>query len=568
MQAPASTVSKSECQEKSIPAYGIIIVDLNNTVIFLNQQAEELLGIAGNYVLRRDVKNVFDDPSLLNLIADKTPYYGALRALNGRLLILDFIPVEAKDEIIIIIRPVTGVSYRDKDNELVSPNSYLWQFNVFESLGYAILIVDKECVVRYVNENYTKLKKIKKEDILGKPLQQVRPAVILPQVLATRQPLYNVHRKIGEVEYVTDAFPLIENGCIQGAINISRDIKVVQNLVNMFDKKSGPEVKQVGKARYTFQDLIGCSGSLKETCNIARKAAQCDLNVLIQGESGTGKELIAQAIHNASSRANYPFVAINCAAVPQDLLETELFGHEEGAYTGARKGGKKGLIEMADGGTVFLDEIGDMSLVLQAKILRVIQEQVFRRVGGTKEIPVNVRFMAATNKNLFRLIEQEKFREDLYYRLNVIPIYVPALRERPEDIPILAEYFLEKYGRNLAKPCPGISPKALEIMIRYPWPGNVRELENTIAYLINMVEGEVILPQHLPQRILEKTASKNGGSSSSYLQEQALEAERNTILQALRTYGTSTAGKRKAAEALGISLSTLYNKLKQLGIEI
>lgn len=209
-----------------------------------------------------------------------------------------------------------------------------------------------------------------------------------------------------------------------------------------------------------------------------------------------------------------------------------------------------------------------MSLLLQAKVLRVIQEQVFRRVGGTKEISVNVRFMAATNRNLIQLIEQEKFREDLYYRLNVIPIYVPALRERLEDIPLLAEHFLAKYSCKLAKPSPRFSPEALEIMARYPWPGNVRELENTIAYLTSMVEGKAILPQHLPPHILGKTASKNEDVSPSYLEEQALEAERNTILQALKTYGTSTAGKRKAAQALGISLSTLYNKLKKLGIEM
>jgi two-component system NtrC family response regulator len=314
-----------------------------------------------------------------------------------------------------------------------------------------------------------------------------------------------------------------------------------------------------------YAEIIGKCEKMKEVSRLIQKVASSDTSVLLLGESGTGKELFARAIHNLSPRTKASYVAINCAAIPRELLENELFGSEKGAYTGA-VARKMGKFEIAEGGTIFLDEVGDLDIALQAKLLRVLQNRTFERLGGTKTISVDVRLIAASNTDLKKAIEKNLFREDLYYRLSVFPITIPPLRERREDIPDLAEYFVKKYCAEMKKPKKNISKEALALLDKYHWPGNVRELENTIERAIILCEGKSILPEHLAIRIPtpNEIRLREGAGLKEVGQYAQAEAERALIVRIL----TQVRGnKRKAAQALKIDYTTLFEKIKRYGID-
>lgn len=291
-----------------------------------------------------------------------------------------------------------------------------------------------------------------------------------------------------------------------------------------------------------------------------KKISNSSSSVLITGDTGTGKEVVAKAIHYTSKRANNPFIPINCANIPDSLFESELFGYEEGAFTGAKKGGKLGLFELANGGSIFLDEIGELPIYLQAKLLRVLQENAIQRLGSITNIPVDIRIIAATNQDLESMVNENKFRADLFYRLNVIPIYLPPLNQRLSDIDILSTHFIEKYNKKLMKNINNISKEALELMKSYSWPGNVRELENTIEYAINMEDTEIIHIESLPHRIRKKANGKND------FKELIAQKEADLIINVLNKHGWDLEGKQKASKELGISIRTLYRKLKELEI--
>ena len=320
------------------------------------------------------------------------------------------------------------------------------------------------------------------------------------------------------------------------------------------------KVKKIQKEleeKYKFANLVGKSKKMQELFHLVYKIAPTSCTVLIRGESGTGKELISRAIHSHSPRKENPFVPVNCAALPENLLEVELFGHEKGAFTDASYK-KEGMFEVADKGTIFLDEISDMSLRMQAKILRVIQERSFYRLGGTKPVQVDVRILAATNKDLEEMMKKGSFREDLYYRLNVISITIPPLRKRKEDIPLLAQHFLTKYTALHGKRVRSISPYVMDRLSRYEWPGNVRELENAMERAIILSSGETILFEDLPP-YLQPSLSREKSSSSSLE-----EVEKKLILDTLRAVkGNQT----RAAELLGIHRNTLRRKLKRYHIQ-
>ena len=315
-----------------------------------------------------------------------------------------------------------------------------------------------------------------------------------------------------------------------------------------------------------YAEIIGKCEKMKQVSQLIQKVAPSDTSVLLLGESGTGKELFARAIHSLSARRNFPYVAINCAAIPRELLENELFGSERGAYTGsvARKMGK---FEIAQGGTIFLDEVGDLDIALQAKLLRVLQDKTFERLGGTKTITVDVRVIAASNADLKNATEKKQFREDLFYRLSVFPITIPPLRERREDIPELADYFVKKYCAEMKKSNKGISNEAKALLDKYHWPGNVRELENTIERAIILCEGKKILPEHLAIRIPtpSEIRLREGAGLKEVGQYAQAEAERALILRVLNQV---RGNKRKAAQALKIDYTTLFEKIKRYKIDI
>jgi DNA-binding NtrC family response regulator len=314
-----------------------------------------------------------------------------------------------------------------------------------------------------------------------------------------------------------------------------------------------------------FAQIIGASEKMVEVSRLVQKVSPSDTAVLLTGESGTGKELFARAIHSISNRKNKPYITINCAAIPGELLENELFGSERGAFTSshARKMGK---FEIADGGTVFLDEIGDLEFSLQAKLLRVLQEHSFERLGGNKPIEVDVRVIAATNQNLQEAIGKQKFREDLFYRLSVFPIHIPPLRERQDDIVPLANHFVEKYSRRMKKGEKSLSREAIVILERYHWPGNVRELENTIERSIILAEGKKIKPEHLAIRLpsSEDIRLREGAGLREVGHHAQAQAERGMIVRVL---GQTHGNKRKTAEILKIDYTTLFEKIKKYAID-
>ena len=316
--------------------------------------------------------------------------------------------------------------------------------------------------------------------------------------------------------------------------------------------------------KISFDNIISSSNCMQKVKKEALIASHSLSTVLITGESGTGKELFARAIHNSSSRAAKPFLAVNCAAIPDNLLESELFGYEEGAFTGAKKGGKLGKFEIANKGTIFLDEIGDMSLHLQAKLLRVLQEREVNKLGSKDNTHIDVRIIAATNKNLEDMIEKGQFREDLYYRLNVIPINIPSLRERKEDISLLIENMISNYSIKLNKKVYDIEDKALETIISYSWPGNIRELQNIIEYSVNMSVGEIIRYEDIPNKI--KNNINKVENRINEVITPIYELERIEILKALHKYKDYKKDKERVAQALGISKATLYRKLKEYKI--
>ncbi len=358
--------------------------------------------------------------------------------------------------------------------------------------------------------------------------------------------------KLGAYDYITKPFKVDElQLTIQRALDHHSDRREIRNL------------RQAVKEKFRFENIIGTSGRMQEVYNLIAKVADTDSTILIQGESGTGKELVARALHFNSNRQHQPFVAINCSALPENLLESELFGHKKGAFTGAVND-KVGLFEEAEQGTIFLDEVNSMALSLQTKLLRVLQERQLRRVGETKNVAINVRVLGATNEGLLEKMKTGEFREDLYYRLAVIPIEMPALRERIDDIPLLVAHFLQKNAAQTGTEAKKIEPKAIEVLQGYNWPGNVRELENAIERACALCEGGIILPHDLPPHVVrqagspspsEPTALPVGRTLDDYIREQ----ERRYIEETIKFNGGT---REKAAKMLGISMATLYRKLE------
>ncbi len=428
-----------------------------------------------------------------------------------------------------------------------------------------VVVVDSEGYIQILTRSFAEFLGVDPERSIGKHVTEVIENTRMHIVAKTGNPEVAEPQKIKEDYIIATRSPVIKKGKIVGAVGkvvfdnlgqVSALSKRLSSLMNELNKSKGI-INARNKAYYTFDNLMGKSRTFIEVKNQAKKAAKSDSNVLILGESGTGKELFAHAIHNKSRRSMGAFVKVNCAAIPIELMESELFGYEEGSFTGAKKGGKIGKFEVADGGTIFLDEIGELPLHMQVKLLRVLQEKEIERVGATSTIPVDVRIIAATNRNLTEMVAKREFRLDLYYRLKVMQFTIPSLKERTEDIKILIHYFLEKYQDLLKKRAKGINEQATYLLCRYSWPGNIRELENTIERALNMVdEGEFIAPKHLPEEI---TGYKQKFPIRP-LSEVIEETERSAIFDCLNMMGGN---KSETAKHLGISRTSLYEKMNK-----
>ena len=436
---------------------------------------------------------------------------------------------------------------------------------IFDSLYDGILIVDKEGVVRYINPAYTRITKVEEKNIIGRYLSEVRPGSRLTDVVKDEKMELGAHRKMGDVEYLVNMVPIYEDRKVIGGISLLNELidiyKLTEklNLSKIIIQNLKEHVKTLGNGKYSFDDIITVDEKSIEVKEFAKRIALADSNVLITGESGTGKELYASAIHNFSARKDFPFIPVNCASFEKNLIESELFGYEEGSFTGAKKNGKTGLFQLAQGGTLFLDEIGELEYGLQGKLLRVLQEKSIRKIGGSKEIPIDVRLICATNKNLEQMIEENTFRRDLYYRIAIMPMSIPPLREKKNDIKAIAEKFLSDLSMKYRKEV-RLNGNALKVLKEYDWPGNIRELKNIIEFTFSMAEGNEIKAEHLP---INMKNNINENENILPLSEIVREAEQNYLKKVIEIYGDSVEGKKKAAKALNISLATLYNKLER-----
>ncbi|MBP1931398.1 PAS domain S-box-containing protein [Ammoniphilus resinae] len=425
-----------------------------------------------------------------------------------------------------------------------------------QSMYEGVLAVDKDGHVIELNRSGEKIFSLKREQVIGEKLEFFLPNHPINSVLLSGRGFndeeYSCEINGKKVRVVGSATPLSNDGNIIGAVTSFKDLGTVQQYIfNMLSENDTS----------TFDCILGNSPALTEVKVKAKKIAYSNATVIILGESGTGKELFARSIHAESQRRNKSFRAINCAAIPEHLLESELFGYTEGAFTGAKKSGKPGKFEMANGGTIFLDEIGDMPLHLQVKILRVLEERKVERIGGNEAIEIDVRIIAATNKNLEKMVSKGEFREDLFYRLNVIPLNLPPVRERHEDIPLLLQYFVEHYANITGKQVRGFTKEAERSLMEYQWPGNVRELQNAVEYAVHMANHHWIKIEDIPERIRNFV---NATEIQSDTVMSLAVMETNMIYKALEKFGSDLEGKKKAADALGINLATLYRKLNKI----
>lgn len=445
--------------------------------------------------------------------------------------------------------------------------------DVFQLLYDGIIVVDKQGYVTLLSDAYASFLGIEdSHSAIGLHCTQVVENTRMHAVLQTGQAELGHVQRVNGRDIIVSRIPYYRDGELAGAVGKVmftdiHELKILANRLNSMETKLEyyrTELKRVQGAKYSFESIVGRSEKIKEAKALAMKVASSRSTILIRGESGTGKELFGHAIHHSSPRGDGPFVRINCAAIPAELLESELFGYEEGAFTGAKKGGKPGKIELASGGTLFLDEIGDMPLDMQAKLLRVIQEKEFERIGGTKINHVDVRFIAATHRDLEEMVEKGKFREDLFYRLNVFTVEVPALRERAEDILVVAQYLIGKLNQELGTNVTGMEDRVIALFNQYPWHGNIRELENVLERAMNVADGQVIRMEDLPMRVRKWVGEEDSHVAGSYLLQDEVEgAEKKAILKALQ----KTAGNRQqAAELLGIHRASLYRKMDKYGI--
>lgn len=432
------------------------------------------------------------------------------------------------------------------------------------------VVTDEKGVIIMMSKAYKEF--LGCDDPEGRPVEEVIENTRMKEVLLTGKAEIGGVQEIKGNKMIAMRVPIKQNGKVVGAVGkvVFKDISDFYSLskkLNILEKKVEFYKSELGKerkAKYSIDNIIGESKVLNELKAMVKKVANTSSNVLIIGESGTGKELFAHAIHNASKRCLGPFVKVNCAAIPSELLEAEFFGYEEGAFTGAKKGGKKGKFELANGGTIFLDEIGDMPLSMQAKILRIIQEKEIERIGGNTLKEIDVRIVAATNKNLEDAVKEGKFRSDLYYRLNVIKLVLPLLKERKEDIPLLANSLRIKVANRLSIYVEGFSKEAMECLVSYEWPGNIRELENVIERAINLLDSDIeIKTEHLPNRITNHKIKKYVASGNG-LKEIVSNIEKEIIIEYLNKNNWN---KNKTAQLLGISRTNLYQKIEEYGLE-
>lgn len=558
---------------------GMLVINQSGLVIMFNDSAERITNTKRDAVIGKHILEIIPTSGLLRVMETKQ------REENQHISIgsvgMDFITtriplVSTENEIIgacsMFKERTEAVKLAEQITDLKAVQTMLEA--IIQSSDEAISVVDEEGRGLLVNPAYTRIAGLTKEQVIGKPasIDIYEGESMHMKVLKTKMPVRGVNMRVGpkHKEVIVNVAPIIVDNKLKGSVGVIHDVSEIRLLTH--ELNHARRIIRTLQAKYSFDDIIGASEEMKLPVEQARLSARTPATVLLRGESGTGKELFAHAIHNESNRKFNKFVRVNCAAISESLLESELFGYEEGAFTGARRGGKTGLFEEANHGSIFLDEIGELPASIQAKLLRVLQEQELIRVGGTKSIPINVRVIAATNINLEQAIENGTFREDLYFRLNRMPIFIAPLRRRKEDIRELAEHLIHKINQEYGRSIEGITKEAVKKMGIYNWPGNVRELENILgrAIIFMKLTETIIDIQHIPDFTEENISpkEKTGTGEEAYVLGETLTEiidrhEAKVIQEAIHMY---KGNKTLTAKALGISVRSLYYKMEKIGV--
>ncbi|MGO4887039.1 sigma 54-interacting transcriptional regulator [Anaerobacillus sp. MEB173] len=559
---------------------GMMAIDHNERITLLNKSAERMTGLVRSKVIGKSIKEVMPSSLLPRILETRKEESNQKQILeNGRKIITTRVPmIDNKGQIIgalAVFKDITEiVNMAEEVTNLKSIQTMLEA--IIQSSDEAISVVDENANGLMINPAYSRLTGLSPIEVIGKPATAdiSEGESMHMHVLKTRKPVRGVRLKVGpkKRDVVVNVAPVIVDGKLKGSVGVIHDMSEIKSLTDELERAR--QIIRTLEAKYTFDDIIVRSEEMNFAIQQAKLGAKTPATVLLRGESGTGKELFAHAIHNASDRKYNKFIRVNCAAISETLLESELFGYEEGAFSGAKRGGKRGFFEEANGGSIFLDEIGELSSNTQAKLLRVLQENEIVRVGGTKAIPINVRVIAATNVNLEKGIIDGSFREDLYYRLNKLPIHIPPLRERKEDLPVLCSYLISKINQDYGRNVEGITDEALKHLQQYEWPGNVRELENVLGRaMIYMHFHEMFIDKrHIPPLQMNEQQMKQGqvnnqitlSNKDCTLNEMIEEYEKKVIEQALKE---NKGNKTATAKSLQVSIRNLYYKIEKYNIE-
>ncbi|WP_281864291.1 sigma-54 interaction domain-containing protein [Planomicrobium okeanokoites] len=553
---------------------GMIGIDRSSHIIFMNRSASRMLEKDSREVIGKHIHELISTSELPRIYeTGRVELNRELQLKNGLKIVTSRFPmIDENGEIIgafAVFQDITEVvSLAEEITDLKEIQTMLQA--IIQSSDDAISVVDENGYGLLVNPAYTRITGLHMDDVIGQPASAdiSEGESMHLRALQTRKPVRGVNLKVGPAnrEVIVNVAPIIVDNILKGSVGVIHDTTEIRSLMKELDRARS--IIRTLESKYTFDDIIGLSPEMQLSLQQAKLAAQTPVTVLLRGESGTGKELFAHAIHSASDRKYNKFVRVNCAALSEELLDSELFGYEEGAMPGVKSGEKKGLFEEANNGSIFIDEIGELSPAIQSKLLRVLQEHETLRIGGATPVPVNVRVIASTNANMEKALLDGTFREDLYYRLNRMPILIPPLRSRKQDIPRIVDRLLMKLNQEYGRNVESITDKALQLLRLYDWPGNVRELENVIsrAMIFMNINEKILTEKNIPLNMIKAAETKNEVAieSGSPLQEQLDTVERGILQRALEQH---KGNKSKTAKALDVSLRTLYYKLEKFGLD-
>ncbi|MDG5857043.1 sigma 54-interacting transcriptional regulator [Clostridium beijerinckii] len=551
----------------------LIVIDKKGIILVINKKAEDMFGISSERNLGKYIGEVLPEIQIPKITKAGKAELSQMVFIDGKEIISNRIPIIKDERVEGSIEIFTDITDQKKmQNKINLDKDYIDALlTVMDAFNEWFVVINEKGIITSISDDYKEF--LGCDNPIGKKVEDIIENTKMGKVLKTGIADIGGIQEIKGNKMIAMRVPIKKDGKVISAVGkvvfkdisdfhaLSKKLLDLEKEVEFYKSK----IAENKTAKYSVENIIGHSNKIRKVKDLIGKVANTNSNVLINGESGTGKEMIAHSIHNSSKRYLAPFIKINCASIPAELLESELFGYEEGAFTGAKKGGKKGKFELANGGSIFLDEIGDMNINMQAKILRVIQEREIESIGGSGVKSVDVRIITATNKNLEELVKKGEFREDLYYRLNVVKIVSPPLRERKEDIPALANALRIKIAERLGVYVEGISKDAIECLGNYDWPGNIRELENVIERAINLLDSNIMIKtEHLSERFTS-AKYKRYSDKNEYLKTIVEEVEKEVILECLNRNNWN---KNKTAQILGISRAGLYKKIEEFNLKV